>query len=87
MLLLAVVPMVLVGNKKDVKTDPDILAELAMEDMKVVKSGDARLIGYFCHFHAFLECSAKRNIGVREVFEEAVEAIFAKKEKTTSCFH
>ena len=72
--------MVLVGNKKDAQKNQDVRDEHAKKGKKVVQSGDAGLAAYFMPFHGYRECSAKRNVGVREVFEYAVEAIFAKKE-------
>ena len=84
---MAVVPIVLVGNKKDVRKNLDVRDDFAKRGKKFVNSGDANLAAHYMHFHAYLECSAKWNIGVREVFEDAVEAIFAKKGIRISCFH
>ena len=66
-----VVPIVLVGNKKDLDTDTDVTLNVQLiftNDCEAV----ARTIGAF----AYLECSAKLNRGVKEVFEMAFRAFF-----------
>ena len=61
----------LVGNKKDLDTDTDVTLDVRLvfrNDCEAV----ARTIGAF----AYLECSAKLNRGVKEVFDMAFRAFF-----------
>ena len=60
---LCTVPIVLVGTKKDLQVD-----EQVSEDGHAT----AKSIGAY----AYVECSAKQNEGVREVFEAAARAAF-----------
>ena len=78
-LSMVVVPIVLVGNKKDLENDVNFphdktnIQRIKMKDCHAV----AQKIGAF----AYLECSAKLNDGVKEVFDMAFRAIFPIKEK------
>ena len=66
------VPIIVVGNKADVRDDRNVLAEMSRKKMKPVQNHEghdiARQIGAQC----YMECSAKRKAGVREIFREAV---------------
>ncbi|XP_045172480.1 ras-like GTP-binding protein RHO [Mercenaria mercenaria] len=81
------VPIILVGNKKDLKNDEAVRCELAKTKQEPVKYDDGRAmaerIGAFC----YLECSAKNMDGVREVFEQATKAALQvkKKKKKIKC--
>ena len=70
---LVVVPIVLVGNKKDLRSDVILNPE-----MRLLKKEDghkvARKIGAFL----YLECSARFNDGVREVFQTVARATLPK---------
>ncbi|XP_036616145.1 transforming protein RhoA-like isoform X1 [Trichosurus vulpecula] len=65
------VPIILIGNKKDLRNDEHRrrkLAEMKQEPVKPEEGRDmANRIGAFC----YMECSAKTKDGVREVFEMA----------------
>lgn len=75
------VPIVLVGNKKDLRDDPDTIQELAKHRREPVKPEEgqamAKKIGAIC----YLECSAKTKEGVREVFNTATRATLKVKKK------
>ncbi|XP_045209469.2 ras-like GTP-binding protein rhoA [Mercenaria mercenaria] len=80
------VPIILVGNKKDLRNDETVMCELAKIKQEPVKIEDGRAmaerIGAFC----YLECSAKSMNGVIEVFEEAARAALqGKKKKKIKC--
>ncbi|KAJ1564464.1 GTP-binding protein Rho1, partial [Cladochytrium tenue] len=65
------IPIVLVGCKKDLRNDPATIAELARARQHPVAFEEgaamARKIGAYC----YVECSAKYNDGVSDVFEHA----------------
>jgi len=68
------VPIVLVGNKKDLRFDEATRRELAKSKQEPVKTEDGRAMAEKIGAYAYLECSAKLNEGVREVFETAPRA-------------
>merc|ERR1712051_438533 len=75
------VPIILVGNKKDLRNDPNTIKELAK-----VKPEDGRTMAEKINAFAYLECSAKSKEGVREVFETATRAALqVKKKKKKPC--
>ena len=64
----------LVGNKKDLRFDNDTCKELSKSKQEPVKTEDGREMAEEIDAYAYLECSAKLNEGVREVFEIATRA-------------
>ncbi|MEE6519886.1 hypothetical protein FKM82_017652 [Ascaphus truei] len=68
------VPIILVGNKKDLRNDEHTRKELTKMKQEPVKPEEgwdmANRIGAF----RYMECSAKMKDGVREVFEMAARA-------------
>ena len=75
------VPIVLVGNKKDLRFDDQMRRELAKAKQEPVKTEDGRAMAEKIGAFAYLECSAKLNEGVREVFETATRAALQTKKK------
>ena len=80
------VPIILVGNKKDLRNDENTKHELSkMKQAPVTSQEGAEIcekIGGFC----YMECSAKTKEGVRSVFVEATRAALAKtKKKNKKC--
>ena len=65
------VPIVLVGNKKDLRYNEQICRELANSNQKPVRTEEGRAMAERIGAFAYLECSARNNDGVREVFETA----------------
>lgn len=68
------VPIILVGNKKDLRNDPSTIKELAKMKQEPVKPEEGRAMAEKINAFAYLECSAKSKEGVREVFETATRA-------------
>ncbi len=75
------VPIILVGNKKDLRSDENTKKELAKLKQEPVKQEDGRQMSEKINAWAFLECSAKTKDGVREVFETATRAALQTKKK------
>lgn len=75
------VPIVLVGNKKDLRFDEQTRRELNKSKQEPVKIEEGRAMSDKIGAYAFLECSAKLNEGVREVFETATRAALQSKKK------
>lgn len=82
------VPIILVGNKKDLRTCENTRRELAKLKQEPVKCEEGRQMSEKINAWAFLECSAKTKEGVREVFETATRAALQtkKRKKKGKCF-
>ena len=68
------VPILLVGNKKDLRNDENTKKELSKMKQEPVKREEGSLVCERIGGYAYMECSAKRREGVREVFEMAARA-------------
>ncbi|KAK2171779.1 hypothetical protein NP493_1027g00006 [Ridgeia piscesae] len=81
------VPVVLVGTKTDLRYNKKVCSHLAEQHMKPVSRQQGRDLARKINAHAYIECSAKTQEGVREVFNLATRAAVAKKalSKRTSC--
>ncbi len=73
------IPIVLVGNKVDLRTDPTTLAELAKMKQLPVSTEQGLAMAERIGAFKYLECSAKTKEGVRIVFETATRAALAVK--------
>ena len=71
----------LVGNKTDLRTDEATIHELAKMGQEPIKVEDGHAMAKKISAYAYLECSAKLNMGVREVLEKATQDLVLK-EKT-----
>lgn len=80
------VPIILVGNKKDIRNDEGIRRELSRMKQEPVRSEQGKVMSESIGAFAYLECSAKTKEGVREVFEMATRAALqVKKKKGKRC--
>ena len=80
------VPIILVGNKKDLRSDQGTIRELAKMKQEPVKQEDGRSMSDKIGAFGYLECSAKTKDGVRAVFETATRAALqVKKKKKGKC--
>ena len=68
------VPIILVGNKKDLRNDSTTILKLAKLKQEPVKPEEGREMAEKINAFAYLECSAKSKEGIREVFETATRA-------------
>ena len=73
------VPIILVGNKKDLRNDENIKRELSKTKQEPVKSEEGSLVCERIKAYAYLECSAKTKEGVRDVFTTATKATLTEK--------
>ena len=77
---LVVVPVVLVGNKKDIRMDRIAKVQLRMRNVEPIKMVDGCAMAQNIGAYAYLECSAKLNDGVREMFDVSFRAIFPERQ-------
>ena len=75
------VPIILVGNKKDLRNDAGTMRELQKMKQEPVKFEEGRNMSEKIAAFGYLECSAKTKEGVREVFETATKAALQVKKK------
>ncbi|KAG5448704.1 GTP-binding protein Rho1, variant 3 [Clonorchis sinensis] len=73
------VPIVLVGNKKDLRNDENTRADLKRMKQDTVKYEEALSVANSIGAYAYMECSAKTKEGVRDVFETATRAALETK--------
>ena len=75
------VPIILVGNKKDLRNDDKTKMELAKMKQEPVRHEEGAAMGDKINAR-FMECSAKTKEGVREVFYAATKAALQRKTNT-----
>jgi len=81
-------PIILVGCKKDLRYDPKTIDELRRVNQRPVTEQEGQAVAQKIGATKYLECSAKTNEGVREVFEAATRAALTmnrKKSKSGKC--
>lgn len=75
------VPIILVGNKKDLRQDEMTKRELMKMKQEPVRPEEGKAVAEKINAFAYLECSAKTKDGVRQVFEMATRAALQTKKK------
>lgn len=75
------IPVILVGNKSDLRCDEKALLKLAERNMKPISVQDGMEMAKRIKAEAYVECSAFNQEGVQEVFQVATRATFAKRPK------
>jgi len=81
------VPIVLVGNKKDLRNDDYTIRDLQRNKQQPVSYGEGEQMASRIGAKAYLECSALTKEGVRGVFEAATRAALQRKtgKKKSGC--
>jgi len=80
------VPIILVGNKKDLRSDENTKRELLKMNQSPLKNDEGKRMAENISAVTYLECSAKTKEGVREVFEQATRAaLMVRKKKKGKC--
>lgn len=72
------IPVVMVGLKSDVRTDQNVIDDLAKMKQTVVSIEQGEAVAKQINADKYLECSAKMGIKVKEVFEEATRCALLK---------
>jgi len=78
------VPIILVGNKKDLRTDQNTIRELARNRQAPVRYEEGQQMANKIGAIRYIECSALTKDGVRKVFEEATRAALKRKKDKKS---
>ncbi|ODM87034.1 Ras-like GTP-binding protein Rho1 [Orchesella cincta] len=67
------IPVILVGNKMDLRDDPNTIHKLSKKQQEPVTFADAVWVAQKIGAQAYLECSAKSGERVQNVFETAAK--------------
>ncbi len=67
-------PLLLIGTKTDLRTDAGQLAQLAAQGTRPVSREEGTALAREIGARAYMECSARTGLGVREIFDEAMRA-------------
>ena len=79
-------PILLVGCKKDLRNDPRTMEELKKTGQAPVSYEEGLAVAQKIGAYKYLECSARTQEGVKEVFEHATRAaLLAKTKKKKAC--
>ena len=79
------VPIILVGNKKDLRNDETTILELAKMKQEPVKPEQGRDTCDKINAYYYMECSAKTKENVRDVFYQATQAALVKPKYKKRC--
>lgn len=71
------VPIVLVGTKLDLREDPQIQMQLEAKGMSPVTSEQGLEVAKKIRAYAYVECSAKTQKGLKDVFVKAIDGMYA----------
>ena len=69
------VPIILVGNKTDLREEPNIIAHLQSERMAPITKAQGIEMAQKINAIKYVECSAKTQRGLKEVFHTAAEVV------------
>jgi len=78
-------PIILVGCKQDLRTDRKTIEDLRRVGQRPVRPEEGAAVAQKIGATRYLECSAKENNGVREVFEYATRAALLSRRKHKKC--
>jgi GTPase SAR1 family protein len=85
------VPMILVGTKSDLKEDVNFVKSLEEKGTKIKTAEDAEELRKHVKAVKYVECSAKTQYNIKQVFDECIKVVLfakrkpAKKEKSGGC--
>ncbi|KAI8985123.1 P-loop containing nucleoside triphosphate hydrolase protein [Pilobolus umbonatus] len=78
------VPIVLVGCKSDLRNDPKTIEELNKISISPVTYADGVKAALNIGADKYMECSAKLDEGVQEVFQQASRSVIAHRQRESS---
>ena len=78
------IPIVLVGNKIDLRTDPDCLEWLAKRKQQPITTEIGEKYAHMINAAAYVECSCRDQRGVQNVFEKCITMSVKFHDKTPS---
>lgn len=76
--------IILVGNKRDLRNDVQTIASLKQRQQEPVKEEKGREMAAYLKAVKYIECSAKDNEGIKDIFEAASSTILESHPSTKS---
>ncbi len=73
-------PIILVGTKMDLRTNPEVIAKLQAENTKPVSALEGARLAEEIGAAKYLECSALTQQGLKAVFDEAIKTALESRE-------
>ncbi|XP_073414940.1 rho-related GTP-binding protein RhoG isoform X2 [Dendrobates tinctorius] len=82
------VPILLVGTKKDLRTNQDVIKKLKEQNQVPITHQQGVSLSKHIHAVKYMECSALNQEGIKEVFSESVRAVLNPNpiKKKSPCF-
>ena len=71
----------LIGTKKDLRNNADILAKLQRINQQPISNDEAQQMAKQIGAIAYRECSALTREGLKEIFDEAISAVLGSNKK------
>jgi Ras homolog gene family, member A len=72
------IPIILVGTKSDLRSDPSIIESMTKQSTRPISESEGRKVAERIRARAYVECSARQQLGVSEVFSAAAVAAMHK---------
>jgi small GTP-binding protein len=79
------VPFILVGTKTDCRTDPSEVQKLNNQGIRPIEAAMGEDLAKKLKAIKYMECSAKTQVGLKDVFDEAVRAVLRPVKKKARC--
>ena len=79
------VPILLIGTKIDLREDTTTISQLMEKGLAVISYQQGSILANEIGAIKYLECSALNQIGLKELFEEAMRAVPPKEAKKSKC--
>lgn len=79
------VPILLVGTKKDLRTNLDVINRLNKQNQLPITHQQGVSLSHQIHAVKYMECSALLQEGVQEVFSESVRAVLNQLKEKDPC--
>mmetsp|Transcript_29650 Transcript_29650/g.41729 ORF Transcript_29650/g.41729 Transcript_29650/m.41729 type:complete len:194 (+) Transcript_29650:52-633(+) len=79
------VPFILVGTKADVRSDPNEVEKLKAQGQSPISTEQGNELAKKLKAIKYMECSAKTQEGLKDVFDEAVRAVLRPAKKKKGC--
>lgn len=73
--------IILVGTKSDLRDDKAYVEQMAQKNLKPITKEQGEELRKEIKAERYMECSAIKNIGVKQVFDEAIRLELFKKPK------
>lgn len=80
------IPILLIGNKTDLREDKESSENLKEKGVEPITKEEGKMMAKKIGAAVYLECSAKLNSGVKDIFDEAAKlALYTTKESSGCC--